>query len=90
MYYFICKWGRGEGGGGIGEGGIVKGFLIFRSEAPLQLTLSVCLSVCSSVCTPSALLCMEIAYIIHNDSLLFLGNEPWERTLVVFICIMFI
>ena len=43
-------------------------FMFFRSEAPLQLTLS--------VCTPLALLYMEIVYIIHNDSLLFLGNEP--------------
>ena len=31
---------------------------------------------CLSVCTPLALLYMEIVYIIHNDSLLFLGNEP--------------
>ena len=45
---------------------------IFWSEAPLQLTLSVGLF----VCTPSALLYMEIVYIIHNDSLLILGNEP--------------
>ena len=41
-------------------------------EAPLQLTMSVCLS----VCTPLAFLYMAIFYIIHNDSLLFLGNEP--------------
>ena len=53
---------------------------LFRSEAPLQLNLSVCLSVCRSVClsvcTPLALLYMEIDYIIHNDSILFLGNKP--------------
>ena len=45
---------------------------IFRSEAPLQLTLSVC----SSVYTPLAVLYMVIVYIVYNDSLLFLGNEP--------------
>ena len=40
---------------------------IFRSEAPLQLTLSVVLS----VCTPLAAQYMAIVYTIHNDSLLF-------------------
>ena len=44
---------------------------IFRSEAPLQLTLSVC----SSVCTPLAVLYITIVYIVYNDSLLFLGND---------------
>ena len=55
------------------------GTFIFRSKAPLQLTLSVCLSVCSSVCLyvckPLAFLYMTIVYIIHNDSILFSGKR---------------
>ena len=47
---------------------------LFRSEAPLQLTLSVRLSVVLSVCTPLALLYMAIVYIFHNDLLLLLEN----------------
>ena len=35
---------------------------IFRSEAPLQLNLSVCLS----VCTPLAVLYMAIVYIVYK------------------------
>ena len=44
---------------------------IFRSEAPLQVTLSLCLSVCRQL----VFLCMTILYIIHNDSLPF-----WKMT----------
>ena len=44
--------------------------MFFRSEAPLQLTLSVCMS----VCTPLALLYMEIVYNIHNKYFVIVLN----------------
>ena len=59
-------------------------FSLFRSKAPLQLTLSVCLSVVLSVCTPLAVLYMAIVYIVYNDSLLFLGNETKRPSTRIF------
>ena len=58
----------------------MKNILIILNDVFLEQSSPtidyVCVFEVLSVCTPLALLYMEIVYIIHNDSLLFLGKEP--------------